>query len=338
MMKTHGLLLITTLFLAFSSLVLGQTSFAPDDDMVGRPTSDASLDAPSRKSGSVFRRPAKESPVEQWTHAKALESNGQLRRAASQYNALVHRWHQSEEAPQAQFAYARLLYERGRYERAFREFQYLVEFFPGDFEYDELLDYQLRIANHVMNRRRLTFGVFRGVESPERALPMLKTLINNAPTWHKTPELRLRVAMIHETSNDHLKAVEAFESVMQAHPMRPEAQTAAFRKALVLADLSDRYPRDERRLRQALSGLSSFVTSNPGHPERATAQERMEPLRSRLEDMVYERARYYDVIEKRHRSALIAYRDFVRNFPNAERLPEVRRRISELEQLVEDSE
>ncbi|HAS83332.1 MAG TPA: hypothetical protein DCS43_11845 [Verrucomicrobia bacterium] len=317
--------------LLMCSAAIAQQSYRPQTtEFDDSDTKDEEL---TRKGSSVFHRPARETSAEQFAYAKAQETAGHHRRAIRQYNALVNRWHYSEEAPQAQFNQARLLYERGRYERAFREFQYMATFFPGYFEYNVMLDYQLRIANHMLGKRWATFGIFRGFESPERALPMFESIVGNAPNWEKTPGIRLTIAMINENLKEFDEAVKAYESVIQAHPRSDEARLAAFRKGICLADLSDKSPRDERRCREALSSLHSFIANYPQNDQRTDAEARITRMRKRLEDMYYQRARYYDVIEKKPAAALVSYREFIRQFPDSEQEQAIMQRIETLERL-----
>jgi outer membrane protein assembly factor BamD (BamD/ComL family) len=317
-----------------SSSVAQQSYRPPTDDF------EKQSDAPeklTKKTGSVFRRPAKETPALQLEYARGLETDGRLRRAGNQYDALVHRWHHSEEAPVAQFAYARLLFERRRYEKSFKEFQYMVQFFPGLFEFNTALDYQHRIANHMMGKRWGGFLFFKGFEAPERAIPLLEKMIVNAPNWSRTPGIRLTLGMVYENAGEREDAVRAYESVMQHHPGSEEARTAAFRKACCLADLSDKSPRDERGCRDALSSLASFRGAYPQSDKNAEVSARMETLKLRLEDMYYQRALYYDKIEKKPVSARISYREFVKQFPASVHTPQVVRRIEALDVLLEPS-
>jgi outer membrane protein assembly factor BamD (BamD/ComL family) len=321
--------------LTVASSTVAQQSYRPQADEFETPA-----DAPeklTKKTGSVFRRPAKKSPALQLEYAKELEADGRLRRAGNQYDALVHRWHHSEQAPVAQFAYARLLFESRRYEKSFKEFQYMVQFFPGLFDFNTALDYQQRIANHIMGKRWGGFLFFPGFESPERAIPLLEKMIINAPNGLRTPGIRLTLGMVYENTGEREDAVRAYESVMQHHPGSEEAQAAAFRKALCLADLSDKTPRDERGCRDALSSLASFRGTYPQSDQNAEVSARMETLKLRLEDMYYQRAIYYDEIEKKPVSARISYREFVKQFPASVHTPQVMRRIEALEALQEPS-
>ncbi len=332
MMKILKKIVLSVLVLGWTSAaVLAQGSYSPDTDDF-ETTAGAGPEKLDKKVPRFWRRPAQQTPAEQLAYAQAQEAEGNGKKAERHYNVLVHRWHQSEEAPVAQLSYARLLYERGRYERAFREFQYMVQFFSGQFDYNMVLDYQFRIANHVLGKRWGTFGVFPGFESPERALPLLETIARNAPNWEKTPAIRMTIAMVYENDDEYDEAVKAYEAVIQAHPGRPEAQTAAYRQATCLADLSDKSPRDEKGCRDALSSLASFLAAYPQSENRAEAQARLDSLKVRLEDMHYQRARYYDLIEKRPSAALVSYREFLKRFPASDRAPAILERITELEQ------
>lgn len=327
---------VTLVLLLMVSAAVAQQSYRPPEDDFE--TGSDGPAKPDRKDGSFFRRPAKDSSASQLEYARELEEEGRLRRAANQYDALVHRWHFSEEAPAAQFAYARVLYERRRYERAFKEFQYMMHYFSGLFDFSAVLDYQLRIANHIMGRRWATFGVFPGFESQERSLPMLEAIIANAPNWEKTPAIRLMIGTIYENAKEREKAVEAYEAVFQHHPGSEEAQVAAFRKAFCLADLSDKSPRDEHRTREALSALTSFQVAYPQNENREEASRRVDTLKKRLEEMYYQRALYYDEIEKRPVSAMVGYREFIKQFPSSERAPAVMQRIEALDLQQRSSE
>lgn len=325
--------LIFALLLSLATgYTFGQGSYRPEPDDFAAGESDGTQQM-DKKTPRFWRRPAQSTPAEQLAYAQAQEAAGKLKSAERHYNVLVHHWHQSDEAPVAQFAYARLLYKRGRYDRAFREFQYMVQYFPGLFDYNEVLDYQLRIANHILGKRWATFGVFRGFESPERALPLFEAIIENAPNWERTPAIRLTIAMVYENAGEHDAAIKAYEAVIQAHPNRPEAQTAAYRQAVCLADLSDKSPRDERRSRDALSALASFLAAYPQSEQREDARQRLDNLKARLEEMYFQRARYYDEIEKRPTAALVSYRDFLKRFPGSDRAPAILERIAVLESL-----
>jgi outer membrane protein assembly factor BamD len=317
-----------------TSMALAQQSLAPNtDEFQSTPTS---VNREGRKTRSVFHRPEKDSAEEQLAYAEALEAKTRYRAARNEYNALVHHWHNSNEAPVAQFGLARVCFKQGKYTRAFDAFQYLVDYYSGRFKYNEVLDYQFRIANHMITDRWGDVWFLPGIESPERALPQLNKIIANAPNWEKASRVRLTIGMIYEDIKDYESAVTAYEAIAQFHSASDEAEDAAFRRASCLHTLSDKAPRDERRCRAALSALASFMTHHKKSARLAEAETSLATLKLRLENMYYNRALFYDDITKRPTSALIAYRDFLKKFPLSEHAKGIYARIEALELQIKE--
>jgi len=317
-----------------ASVARGQQGYRPDDHEFD-PGPKTFVHA-EKKSRSIFHRPAEDTPAEQLATAIAREKAGRLRSARGAYNDLVHHWHDSREATEAQFALARILFEQRKYEKSFEAFQYLIDHYAGRFKYNDALDYQHRIANQIMNDRWGDVLFLPGFEAPERALPLLNQIVANAPNWSKAPGVRLTVGMIHEDLKDYEEAVGAYDAVEQHHAKSPEAETAAFRKAHCLYVLSEKTPRDEKRCRAALSALASFLARHKQSPDRDEAETYLAELKTRLSEMYYGRALFYDEIARRPTAALIAYRDFLKKFPASERAQVVYARIEELQQEVEE--
>jgi len=328
MKSTHKLLPVCVFLLIGASLATAQGYRAPEDEFEPAPKSIARAD---KKRPGMFHRPEKASAAEQLGYAATLETRQRLRAARSAYDDLVHEWHDSREAPQAQFAVARLRFAQGKYEKAFNAFQYLIDYYSGQFKYNEVLDYQLRTANQIMNDRWGDVLFLPGFEAPERALPLLSKLAENAPNWDKAAGVRLTIGMIHEELKDYEMAVSAYDAVEQYHPGSDEAERAGFRKARCLYVLSEKMPRDEKSCRTALSALASFMARYKQSERQSEAQGYIDTLKLRLEKMYYERAQFYDRMEKRPEAALIAYRDFMQKFPSSDRAPTVYTRIEALE-------
>jgi outer membrane protein assembly factor BamD (BamD/ComL family) len=294
-------------------------------------------EGPVRKVPSLFHRPARESPAAQMEYARALEAAGRLRKATRHYLAVVHAWHGAPEAVEAQKAAADLLQRRGKYRQAFDEYQYLIRFFPGRFDYAQIVDQQLRIANHVMTARHGRLFFLPGWTSPEEALPLLESVVGNAPDWERAPEAQYLIGWIHEQAGDREEAVDAYARVRYRYPNSEFAAAAGMRRGLCLAALSDRQPRDEETLREALSALSAYLRDYPGDAGAEAAEPLRDQLKQRWAAMHYERARFYDRIAKRPTAAVIAYRDFLKRFPYAEQADEAGERIRVLQAQVDSS-
>jgi hypothetical protein len=185
-------------------LWLGLVCVSPLPALEPQPSGGSDGFSPSEETGKIerkqpgfFHRPEKGTPAEQLAHARLLEAEGRIRKAMRQYVAIVHQWHACREAPVAQEAYARLLADREKFARAFEEYQYLFEFYAGDFDATRILEEQFKIANAIRTERHGGFLLFKGVTTPERALPMFKRIVANAPQWERSAEAQLMVGSIH---------------------------------------------------------------------------------------------------------------------------------------------
>ncbi len=330
-MKSNGsvILAVTVLWCGVVSPLSG---FAMQPDPAPREAREPS--APERKAVRWYtlRRPRADTPAGQLALADGLREDGRLRKAVRAYDALVHRWHQQDEAVEAQMQVARLLHARGRYEKSFTEFQYLIDHFAGRFPYTEVIDYQYRIVRHVLERpRRRLFGF----SDPERVVPLLKQVVANAPAHDQAPQAALKTGMIYEDAAKFEEASVAYEQVLQRYPRSDEAVEAAFRRAVCLVRMSDRSPRDEAQARSALAALASFLNRYPESPFRGEVLEHRAALMTRVAELHYAIAEFYDRRAKRPEAALIAYRDYLATFPESTRRGAVEARVHELERTVQ---
>jgi TolA-binding protein len=324
--------LTTGLCVAALLLATEGTPWAQDDAQ--GPRHMAEPEGPQRKNPSFFNRPAEDTPALQWALAESRRTEDRRYTALRAYSALVRNWPESEEAPKAQQALARMYFDRGRYTRSFEEYQYLMDFFAGRFPFQEVVAQQFAIANHVRNQRHAQLWGFRGYASPEEAIPFYEAVVKNAPRWNGAPEAQFQIGSIHEEKRDYEAAIHAYEVLQLRYPDSPFAVEAELRRAGALYFLAKASPRDEQSSRAALVALGSFVSRHAAHPGAAVAREQAAELKEAIADLYFERAAFYDRQRRREKAALIAYADFVKNFPSSARSDEARRRIAALEKIV----
>jgi len=246
---------------------------------------DLPVSVPGKKRPSIFHRPARDNSADQLAYAERLLAEGRIRGAMKQYQALVHTWHDSREAAVAQLDYAKLLEDRRRYRQAFDEFQYLIDNYAGQFPYEEALKRQFRIAHYVMTARRGKSFIFPGFRAPERALPFLEKLVENAPNWDKTPHVRFLIGQIYETTKQYELAANAYEAVQNLYPDSEFTAEASFRRARCLYILANVSPRDASTCRRALSALSGFLGDYPSDASASVIRGYLRELKRRSASM-----------------------------------------------------
>lgn len=283
-----------------------------------------------RKGRGLFGGPKTGSAADEVKLAGELKAAGRLSSAARRYNAAVRCWGTSEEAPLAQMAYADILLELGKEEDAFKEYQYLVKFYSGQFDYDHVLDCQFKIADYLMKTPRGKFLFFPGFEAPERALPYFRQILENGPTWRLAPQVQFNIGLIKEGAGRMEEAVAAYDAVMSRFRGHELASEAAFRKAVCLMDISRESPRNEVALRDALSAMATFIAVFPGSRSQDQAQLYLDDMNERLVKMHFSRAEFYDKIGRNEKAAIIAYSEFIRQFPLSKLAVEAQDRIDSL--------
>lgn len=285
---------------------------------------------PSRKTRSIFHRPAKSSPPEQLAYAEQLAASGRLRKAGRAFDALVHTWPEAPEAVRAQMRLAETLEKRGCYQEAFQEYQYLIENFTGQYPHAAVLERQFQIAHLLMTRRVGKFLGLPGFAAPERALPLFEAVVRNGPQWERAAEAQLLIGTLHEEAGSYEEAIAAYSKLYYNYPRSSLAVEAAFRRARCEYRLAKANRRDESSCRAALSSLSAFLLNYPDHPQAAELREYEAEIESHLAQMHYERALFYDKTAKKPAAALIAYQDFLRKFPASPLAVRVQKRVTEL--------
>lgn len=294
--------------------------------------------APKKKQPSLFHRPAKKDPASQLIYADELLDQGRKKEARKQFINLVHQWHESREAPIAQFEAAKLLEESGDLGRAFDEYQYLFDFYPGSFPFDEVISRQFGIANHIRTARHGKVLGLPGFEAPERALPLFRQIIENAPHWDRSFEARLYIGLIHERNKDYDKAMESYRKAEVTDPQNPLAGEAALRRVSCLYKIAQASPRDESALRDALSAMASFLRDYPDHAEADEMQELLDKTKAKVAKMCFRQAEFYETKARRPEAAILAYRDFIRNFPSSDLAETAAARINRLKAQTENEE
>lgn len=298
----------------------------------------SSDDTVKRKTPSIFHRPAKKSPEAQWEYANSLLARGKQKAAMKEYRDLVYQWHTSSNAPAAQLAYARILYDRNDYRTAFDEYQYLIENFAGQFPYDEALDKQFRIANYLMEAKRMKFLFFPGFSIQEQAMPLFEKIVKNAPGWKNSAEAQYNIGLINENKSEYAAAIQAYNNVFYKFPASDKVADASFRKAYCLYLMANKAPCDENLCRQALSALAGFIGDYPRHGSARKAKEYRDILDDRLLKMYYDRAVFYDKTPGKAKSAQMAYEDFLNKFPLSEPAGKARERVDVLKKQIADAE
>ncbi|MEI6563940.1 MAG: tetratricopeptide repeat protein [bacterium] len=285
-----------------------------------------------------YRSPQYDTAAKQMDYALKLYSEGRYRKAANAYQALVYAWPDSPEAPKAQLALAKVQETRQLFNKAFDEYQYLFEYYPGQFEYQEVLDRQFKIANYLMKTPKAAFLFFSGFDAPERALPLYEKIIKNAPTWNQAATAQLNIGIIHELNEEEQEAVTAYEILQNRYNDRDLNAQASFREAHCLVKIHAQQPNNEDACNAARAALVQFIRTYPGNEKIDEARSFLKTLNDQQARRAYDLALYYDTIAHRPKSALIAYEEYLRSYPSTAMEATAKERLAILKKEMNNHE
>ena len=283
-----------------------------------------------KEKGGMFGRPKMKTPEEQFVFAEKREQDGSLRSATSAFNALISEWGTSNISQMAQLKVAELYEKRGRYLDSFKEYQYFVEYFSSaeNTHFNDVIAKQFALANSQFSRLE---GGFFSAPDPEVVADMFGKIISNAPDGEHAAESQFKRGACFENKGDWLDAALAYEKLAARYPDSPLRIDAFYRAALARAKLADKYPRDERIMKNAISGLRIAYRADPEHSSANEVFEAEKRLYDVLSKLNFEKAEFYDKIRKNPAAAIIAYNAFLSEFAGSAEAEKARNRMEQLE-------
>ena len=289
------------------------------------------------------RKPCKSNPDEQLIYTNQLKDSGHLRKASSQYRALVYTWPQSSEAPVAQFNYAGCMYKRNKLINAFDEYQFLLDTYPGFSPYEEVVERQYAIADAIATRKR--HFLFFPYRTPEKAISLFQQLIRNAPQMSKVSKLQFRMGRIYEKTKQYDMAIDAYKTYLRLYPKGPLAEQACFSRAVCYCRLTRKNPVSADMRESAKAAFQYFLARYPTSSMTDPARTYLKELRMTQTTDYYKQARAYErsaehtywkkLAQKRLIAAKLIYQRLINEFPVSKWSDTARSRISHINTKLE---
>ncbi len=268
-------------------------------------------------------------PQEQLDYAAKMEADGNFRTARKAYEALVREWPTTPQAAQSQLAIAQLREKTQNFERAFDEYQYLLTHYAGHCPYDEILDRQFRIANHLLHNNRSMFGWL--LSGTDAIRERFEQIVRNAPRSAMAPEIMLIIGSIRVSANERVEAITVYDGLLNRFPNSEQAMTAAYLAAKCRHELAVKFSYNETRCREAVAFMKSILSRLPNHPQKDQLKAWQTELVNLLIEQNYQQAFFYDSRTRNRDAAIAAYRRFLSEFSDSKYAQQVRARLVELE-------
>ena len=278
----------------------------------------AYVETQERRPWYTMLRPAYGDPARQLEYARSLRNRGRTWWAKRHFRALIASWPLAEQAPLAQKELALLLESQDLSKDAFEAYEKLLDQYPGEVPFREILTRQFKLAELEMNRRRFRW-IFGGWRAPERAIPLLEKLVVAAPGYEQAPQAQLWVGQIHLANKNYLEAVIAFQEFMIRFPRSPLVEEAGYGRAKALFALSRDTPNDTSAINEAWTSLDSFARDFPESGFLPEIQQLRDRAAEQRENDAWTVAHFYDRHHTSPEAARLSYERFLTRFPHSPR-------------------
>lgn len=268
-------------------------------------------------------------PAEQFALAKELAEKDEFKKAAKACDALVREWPASPEAPMAQLMYAMLLAKSlNEYDDAFEQLDYLLDFYPRECAYSELVEYQYKLANLMLKEKKTFLGM--SFTSTRVMRQHYEVIVRRAPGASYVPAAMLQIADLREQEQQYEEAVLVYAALMNKFPTSLEGRKAAYLQARARMWLVRRLAYNLDRCQDTANYLKLTLERLPDLDEAEEMKTWLGELRQYMAEDAFVRAKFYDSRQRTAHAAVASYEKFLQEYPDSRHAEEVRARIEVL--------
>ena len=287
------------------------------------------LKRPEKKDKSWFNWVDRATPAEQYELAKELEAASSFRKARRACDALVREWPASAEAPHAQLRIVKIYAHEKDYDDALEELEYLLDFYPSEVPYLELVEYLYKLTNLMVKEKKTMFGL--SFTSDRVVRQHYESVVRRAPRASYVPETMLKIADLREQNDEYEEAVQVYNQLVMKFPKTTEAEVAVYLQAKARMWLCRRLSYNIPRCQDTQKYLKMMIADHPRHDRVDEMKEWLAELEMHLEADAYRRAKFYDSKQRTPHAAAAAWQRFLKDYPLSPHADEVRARIETLQ-------
>ena len=275
-----------------------------------------------------WNKPKMDSAADQLAYAAGLERAGKQRKAVSAYNDLVRQWHTAPEALYAQLSIARLESAMGNAAAAYDADIYLLAYFAGHFKSGPVLEDAVAQADQMVAKNRegkIKLRLGSGLRAN------YERIIHFAPRWERVPDLMVKIAELYAQDGEYASAITVCDRIFIDWPAYEKLDEVVALYCDACRQLADQWRNDTGRLKHLEQLISGAIIFRPAHPDVALFGRWKQEIYELRRERSYGKATFYDNPEAYSLEAAIrAYQTFLREFPDAPQVAQVRARLAEL--------
>jgi outer membrane protein assembly factor BamD len=270
-----------------------------------------------------------------YEQALSAQRNGQLGKAVGLYRKIIKNYPAADFSAQALYNTGIIQYDRKKWKKAFYAFQSILIFHPDFPQFNELIEYQFRIALAQADGENIRFLVFIPYRALNRSVSYFEIVINNAPYSNLAPLALMNVALIRQHKGQTAEAIDALDRLINNYPTSLLADDAYLSLAETFATLVQGPEYDQGATREAISYFEDFLILFSQNQDVARAEKGLEDM----ED-VYARSKlvigqYYFKYRRWYQAAEIFFNEAITIAPESDAAESAREYIARIEEIRE---
>lgn len=265
--------------------------------------------------------------------ALAAERDRHLRRALRLYKKIYRDFPASSYSAQALFNSAVIRYNRKDWKKSFSEFQSILIYHPDFPQFNEIIEYQYKIALAQAEGDGIRFLFVLPSHAYNRSVEYFEIVIRNAPYSDYAPLALMNVALIRQYQNETALAIDALDRLINSYPSSLLADDAYLTLAETFATLVQGPMYDQGATREAISYFEDFLILFSTNEKLARAEKGL----ADMED-VYARSKlvigqYYFKYRRWYQAAEIFFNEAITTAPDSEAAFTARGYIQQIEAI-----
>lgn len=271
---------------------------------------------------------------QQLDYALELYKQKQYDKAVTELEDLVKQFPGSRVAPEAQYRLGTVYEEKGDYFKALKAYQKLIETYPQNDRFEEVVEREFKLGNLFLSGKR---GKLFGVEI-RPAFPIaaqaFEHIVKHAPYGAFGDQAQFNLALAQKRAGQFEAALQSFQDVIDNYPQSALLEQARYELAETAYFRSIAQNRDERALEKASEQVQGFMQNYPGAPGTEKAAKIREEIDEKNAEKNYQIGLFY---EKQNfvQSAVIYYQDVAKRYPHTHWGSKSGERLRALQQPVE---
>jgi len=268
-----------------------------------------------------------------YTEALAAQRAGQYQKALNGYQKISKKYPAADFAAQALYNSGVIQYGREKYKKAFAAFQSILIFHPDFPQFNELIQYQFRIALAYAEGDGARFLFLIPYRALNRSVGYFEIIINNAPYSDLAPLALMNVALIHQYKGQTAEAIDALDRLINNYPSSLLADDAYLSLAETFATLVQGPEYDQGATREAISYFEDFLILFSQNEALIRAEQGL----AEMED-VYARSKlvigeYYFKYRRWFQAAEIFFNEAITIAPESEAAESARTYLARIESI-----